>query len=54
MQPVLVGREKETQLLQKYLESDKSEFVAVYGRRRVGKTFFIRQVIGKNAAFSFP
>jgi len=53
MQPVLVGREKETQLLQKYLESDKSEFVAVYGRRRVGKTFFIRQVIGKNAAFSF-
>ena len=53
MQPVLVGREKETQLLQKYLESDRSEFIAVYGRRRVGKTFLIRQVIGKNAVFSF-
>ena len=53
MQPVLVGREKEAQLLKKYIESDRSEFIAVYGRRRVGKTFLIRQVVGKNMAFSF-
>jgi len=39
----IVGREHEIEMLQKYLETDKSEFIAVYGRRRVGKTFLIRE-----------
>lgn len=38
----LVGRQKEAGLLREYMKSDKSEFVAVYGRRRVGKTFLVR------------
>lgn len=46
MQEQLVGRVAEQQLLNSYLQSGKSEFIAVYGRRRVGKTFLIRQVIG--------
>lgn len=53
MQPVLVGREIERKLLEKYIASGKSEFIAVYGRRRVGKTFFIRQVVGDDLVFSF-
>ncbi len=28
--------------LKSYLDSGRSEFVALYGRRRVGKTFLIR------------
>jgi hypothetical protein len=48
----LIGRELERKLLEEYLESDRSEFIAVYGRRRVGKTFFIRQVVGNKACFS--
>ena len=40
----IVGREKEIEDLKYCYESVKSEFVAVYGRRRVGKTFLIREL----------
>ena len=52
MQEQLVGRVAEQQLLNSYLQSGKSEFIAVYGRRRVGKTFLIRHVIGNKASFA--
>ena len=32
--------------------SDKSEFLAIYGRRRVGKSYLIEEVFGKQMAFS--
>lgn len=51
MEKLFVGREKESQLLKEYLDSEQSEFIAVYGRRRVGKTFLIQQVIGTDYAF---
>ncbi len=40
---LIVGREKEIQHLKSITESPKSEFLAVYGRRRVGKTFLLRE-----------
>lgn len=40
---LIVGRKKELQQIQLIIESPKSEFLAVYGRRRVGKTFLIRE-----------
>lgn len=52
MQEQLVGRVVEQQLLESYLQSGRSEFIAVYGRRRVGKTFLIRHVIGDKASFT--
>lgn len=33
------------------LDSDKSEFVAVYGRRRVGKTYLVRETFNYRFAF---
>ena len=39
----MVGRENERKLLEKLYNSRKSEFVAVYGRRRVGKTFLVKE-----------
>ena len=48
---MLIGREKEQQLLQSLLKSDKSEFVALYGRRRVGKTFLVRESFNYTFAF---
>ena len=51
MNKLFIGREKEQRQLKEYLSSDQSEFIAVYGRRRVGKTFLIQQVIGNNHAF---
>lgn len=52
MKQVLIGRDKERRLLLDYLNTDKSEFIAIYGRRRVGKTYLIRQVIGEKACFT--
>lgn len=39
---MLIGREKEKQILIDALGSEYSQFIAVYGRRRVGKTFLKR------------
>ena len=48
---MLIGRENEKIELETAISSDKSEFVAVYGRRRVGKTFLIREVCNYSFAF---
>jgi len=47
----MVGRIKEKSLLLEAFRSDLSEFVVVYGRRRVGKTFLIRETF--NYTFTF-
>lgn len=39
----IVSRQEETQILQQMLDSDMPEFLALYGRRRVGKTFLIKR-----------
>lgn len=51
MEQELVGREVELEDLNKYLNSERSEFIAVYGRRRVGKTFLIRKAVKDHFAF---
>lgn len=48
----IIGREKEKERFERLLKSDKSEFLAVYGRRRVGKTFLVDQFFqGKGLFF---
>ena len=49
----IIGREVEQTLLSKIIKSGEAELVAVYGRRRVGKTFLIRNVFEKQIAFEF-
>ena len=39
----LIGRKLEQAKLQACMESERSEFVVVYGRRRIGKTFLVRR-----------
>lgn len=41
--PSLIGRKKPRERFKKLLKSKKSEFLAVYGRRRVGKTFLVKE-----------
>ena len=52
MKELLIGHEREQQLLREYIATERSEFIAVYGRRRVGKTFLVRQTIGDELCFS--
>lgn len=52
METNFVGRENEITQLKKIEKSGKAEFIAVYGRRRVGKTYLIQQYFDKKFAFS--
>lgn len=47
----IIGRDKEIKELVELYNSDKSEFVAVYGRRRVGKTFLIDEALKGKITF---
>ena len=49
---MLIGREKEIQELRQAYDSDESKFVAVFGRRRIGKTYLVREVFQDNFAFT--
>lgn len=40
---MIVGRKPELEILKKYLKSNKAEFIAIYGRRRIGKTFLVHE-----------
>lgn len=40
---LFIGREYEIRQLEKYRDSKESEFIIVYGRRRVGKTFLVKE-----------
>ena len=48
-----IGREKEIRTLKEAMESKDSVFLAVYGRRRVGKTFLLRQTLSDRIVFSY-
>ena len=48
---MLIGRTTEMAELLATLEADESQFVAVYGRRRVGKTYLIRETFANRIAF---
>ena len=47
----IVGRKSEIAELIKLYNSDRAEFVVVYGRRRVGKTFLIKQTLKNQFTF---
>lgn len=47
----IIGREKEKDTIAKCLESKKPEFLVVYGRRRVGKTYLIREFFHEKFSF---
>lgn len=47
----LIGRANEIKELDKCVQSDRSHFIAIYGRRRVGKTFLIKSYFNNNFSF---
>jgi len=47
----IIGREKEKARLDKLMQSKQPEFLALYGRRRVGKTFLIRKHLHEHIVF---
>jgi uncharacterized protein len=49
----MVGRKREIELLNGLIASPKAEFVAIYGRRRIGKTYLVKNVYARHFAFDF-
>ena len=49
----IIGREYEQTLIRNYLVSEKAELIAVYGRRRVGKTYLVKSIFNNQFDFSF-
>ena len=49
--PKIVGRTSELKILKEAYASSNSELIALYGRRRIGKTFLIREFYTKSIAF---
>jgi len=47
----LIGRKQEKETFEHCLNSTESKLIALYGRRRVGKTFLIRQYFGTKIKF---
>lgn len=47
----MIGRKAERKILDKLYRSTESEFVAVYGRRRVGKTYLVKEHFKGQFAF---
>ena len=48
----MIAREEESRLLREIAGQDRSQFVVVYGRRRVGKTFLVRETFDYSFAFT--
>jgi AAA+ ATPase superfamily predicted ATPase len=53
MNETIVGRKKELRILEDALSSNSAEFIAIYGRRRIGKTYLIKQFFGKQRGIFF-
>jgi len=47
----IIGRKLEQAVLKDAFDNDKSELIALYGRRRIGKTYLIREYFKTNLVF---
>lgn len=53
MSKIIIGRNEEISILKEKLRSTKAEFIAITGRRRVGKTYLINAYFEKEMTFHF-
>ena len=48
----VIGREEELATISRLYTSGRSEFLAIYGRRRVGKSFLVEEALDKKILLS--
>ena len=48
---LIIGRNREIEELKQLVQSQRTEFVAIYGRRRVGKTFLVDEALREDITF---
>ncbi len=47
----MIGRKEESKLLKSLMKEEEPQFVAVFGRRRIGKTYLVRESFEHNFTF---
>ena len=47
----LIGRKNEVEELERVYRSSRPEFVVIYGRRRIGKTYLVTQALKGRITF---
>ncbi len=53
MSQLIIGRKKELKILEDSLSSNTAEFIAIYGRRRIGKTYLIKNFYSRQKGIYF-
>jgi len=48
---MFIGRDSERKALLKAYDNDESNFIAIYGRRRIGKTFLVKETLKDKFTF---
>ena len=51
MMEYIIGRKEEINEINELYDSGRAEFLAIYGRRRVGKTFLVKEVLDSRMTF---
>ena len=49
----MIGRKEEQRILNDLASSGEAEFIVIYGRRRIGKTYLVRETFGNEFFFSY-
>ena len=50
---MIIGRKREQELLERAYKAKKNQFITVYGRRRVGKTYLIQEFFSQKESLFF-
>ena len=50
---MFVGRKKEIEIIEKRIQSEAFEFSILYGRRRIGKTCLLKEILKSNKGIYF-
>ena len=50
---MIIGRKKEIEILENAYKDSTSHFIAIYGRRRIGKTYLVREYFDNRIVFFF-
>ena len=48
----MIGRKRELETIRDCVEADRSRLIVLYGRRRVGKTYLVREAFGYRFSFT--
>lgn len=53
LKEMIVGRREEKRVLKRIFDAKRAEFLAIFGRRRIGKTYLIKRFYAEKSCYYF-